>query len=620
MITSDFVNFILEQRKTSFKINEIEDFKDSINLEDITRSGKEEDLFYLNTQLVQWNETLLQYFKIEFNITLPENISDAVKYVDDVEHLLQKKYRRERYINSYNFILKDLKSYILHKLEKEYKLDIYDFVINLEPEDTRENHLFLFENTYFDFLLIANYEISHILNLCSELWGKMCFEVKKFLKTFINENKVMSLDFFLNSKKFPTVNLEAEFLINLYESLNESKFYEELDIIENYNKTLLLEVFSRIDFNKFESANFAFEKIKPLALDDLRVSIIQTNVINNIINCSNSDELLKKECFEIYKEFIRNGSEEVGKNIFHYLSNINDNELEKYELLYKYISRFENTDIVPYFFQHIIEDPVYLFDYMMRYFSVKPDYSFSMGKLKSCVINSWNKRQNETEELILDLFRNPEPFGILGIKIILCTHAPLNIELLKLEKEEYQINAIKNYCKSPSSFEYLVDSLLKLRFSKHKKVREYLQKELSKKVFYSFQDILFDKIQKKISDSPEDKEFIEPIRMALNNYHELKKIKEKNNDLNPFENERDFMNLYYRLEHELKAEMLRDVSKGKGTFMEMLRNVEIVRGNSFKSDNKEILPLQKIESKVMLDKEAYKNPDLFEHRLYEDEY
>ena len=99
------------------------------------------------------------------------------------------------------------------------------------------------------------------------------------------------------------------------------------------------------------------------------------------------------------------------------------------------------------------------------------------------------------------------------------------------------------------------------------------------------------------------------------NYNQLKEQKESINDLNPQENERDLMDLYYRLEHEENAKMMNRVQQGKGTFMEMVKNVIIVRGNSIKYDEKEPSPLTTIKTSMLVDSDSYKNPDLFEHNL-----
>ena len=55
---------------------------------------------------------------------------------------------------------------------------------------------------------------------------------------------------------------------------------------------------------------------------------------------------------------------------------------------------------------------------------------------------------------------------------------------------------------------------------------------------------------------------------------------------------------------------------GKSSFLrEITKNTIIVRGNSWKFPNKEVMPLAHIKSEHWIDKRAYLNPDLFELTL-----
>ena len=267
-------------------------------------------------------------------------------------------------------------------------------------------------------------------------------------------------------------------------------------------------------------------------------------------------------------------------------------------------------------FFDLINDPVYIFDIMMRLFNTSPNYRFSLSLFENGIRHVWNTNQEETEKHILNLFKQHSTFGILGVKVIFSAYLGIfQVDLLKLDKIEYQINAIDNICKNPHSFDKLLPLILPLRNSKFKQVREHLQKHLAQKVFNSYHGAIYNQIESSIGKNKKDKEFIKPIKKALEDYHKLKDLKESINDLNPNENERDLMDLYYRLEHEAQAKMMNKVNSGKGTFMEMMKTSIIVRGNSFKFNEEKPTPMGRYESSMLIDGSSYLNPDLYEHNL-----
>lgn len=123
-------------------------------------------------------------------------------------------------------------------------------------------------------------------------------------------------------------------------------------------------------------------------------------------------------------------------------------------------------------------------------------------------------------------------------------------------------------------------------------------------------------IKKNITNSKSDKIFLEPLVKKLDSYKKLKNLKSNIKDLDPVVNERNLMELYYRLEHENQAQMMKNVSMDSNSFLSMTKTMIIVRGKSFKSEDSEIVtPLGLIESSLIIDNRAYKNPNNFEQNL-----
>ncbi|PQJ79394.1 hypothetical protein [Polaribacter porphyrae] len=348
---------------------------------------------------------------------------------------------------------------------------------------------------------------------------------------------------------------------------------------------------------------------------DIKIANEQVYLIKNIIESEHSTEEIKKKCFDFYADFFKNASDEIVDSTFREIKFLKGNESEKYGLLYLYFERAKDFSVIKDFFR-FFEDPSYIFDIMMRLYETASDYRFSIDLFVEAIWKGWQSNKEKTEELILNLFRNHPVFGVLGVKIILSPYrGALEIDLLNIKEEKYQINAIKSICKHPHSFDKLLDLILPLRNSKHDNVRKVLIEELASKIFLVYHDKIHDQVKDSLSDNDKDREFLKPLSRALKNYHKLKNLKESINDLNPLDNEKELMDLYYRLEMEENAKMMDEAREGRGTFLEMTSKVIVVRGNSVKYDDREPMPLARIEHSTLIDASSYLNPELYERKL-----
>lgn len=110
--------------------------------------------------------------------------------------------------------------------------------------------------------------------------------------------------------------------------------------------------------------------------------------------------------------------------------------------------------------------------------------------------------------------------------------------------------------------------------------------------------------------------FLKPIKQSLELYKEIKELKYKNNDLNPYYNEKSLMDLYYSLENENRAKMMESVRNNPSGISSLFKSTSIIRGNSWKFEHEEnVMPLGKVESQMYIDTRVYKNPELYEYQL-----
>lgn len=333
-----------------------------------------------------------------------------------------------------------------------------------------------------------------------------------------------------------------------------------------------------------------------------------------IENDKTSSEI-KKKCFEEIIELLKSEDHKIANAVFHNVQyNLDNHEHEKYSLLHIYLNNTKNFNVIKGFFYNS-KDPKYLFDILIRNYDVS-GFRGSIDLFKNSLNHFLDINKEETEEQILDLF-NFRKYSLLAVKIILSDRSGVyRVDLLKLSKQEAQLFAIDSICNYPHSIDDLLPLLLKLKESNFKEVKDYLQTKLAELIFEVYHESLLDLIKKNLTNSKKDKDFLISLQKALDEYSKMRESKATIKDLDPRENERNLMDLYYRLEHENQAKMMKNSDKDENSFLSMMKNLTIVRGRAWKNDDSEdILPLGLIESSMMIDIRAYKNPTVYEQNL-----
>jgi len=615
----EFIKYYFKTRRTQFKKTEVLNYIELLKLGVLNKLDGNSDLLELNSNSIELNKVLLEISENKLGRSLPIDISEAFKFANSFEKHLQKEFDCERVINSFSHVIKGLKGYVLLKLHNENGLSIKDFLFSIQDEEKRENHLFSFERFFFRFLPSSDYSNKEIILICTELWKneRKKHDVITFLRDFGSQNikRAKELLDYSSKNSIPTYFI-SDLLIGLYNAGDKNALKKAVAFMSS-DKRIGIGILGRIKFKSEVDVEQAFNCITPLDFKNIDIARQQSYLINSIIETDITPIEIKEKCFKCYVDFINKGTSEIIELVYYDVYTLKDNETRKYDLLHLYLSKTANFKVIKDFFDYF-NDPKYVFDIMMRLFNTKPDFRFSIDLFQNGIRHAWQTNPIETERLMLDLFRNQSVFGTLGVKVLFSSFQGIYfIDLLKLEKEEFQITAIKSICKFPHSFDILLPLLLPLRNSKFKNIKQILQKELAKKVFNSYHNAIYELIEMSVEKSRKDKLFLKPIKKALDDYHKMKKLKESIKDLDPVENEKDLMDLYYRLEREESAKMMDEVKKGKGTFMGMLKPVVVVRGNSIKYNQKDPVRMAKIESRMLIDGNSYKNPDLYEHNLNE---
>lgn len=614
-IIEEFIDYYFQNRKAQYTKQEIQEHSQLISKGILCEIDSSVETVKIQEYSTALQEVVLELATSMLRKELPTNISLAIEFVNEFDRTIKIKYNCQRINDPFASLMRGLRGYVMYILHQR-DFDVKAFILSLDL-DKAQNNLSSIGRSFLGFLPLLNYSEKEVFEILKKFWGNEItqYDVMTGLRNLPSKDttRANQLLRYAHDNNEPE-HLKTDLLIGLYNA-EETLTVEKLMEFLSTDLVVRLAVLGRISYKNEQEIQKAFEEIGTLEFEDLQIANQQSYLIGSIIKNNKTTDVIRSHAFKMYANFLNNGIPEVIRRIFQDVCFLEKFEPEKYVLLHIYLKRTNDFNIIDNFFAEY-ENPAYVFDLMMRLYTAKPDYRFSTALFNNAIRHSWNTKEFETEEQILNLFKQHTAFGMLGVKVICSAyHGVFQVDLQRLDRAEYQLNAINSISKHPHSFDKLLPLILPLRNSKLNGVRKRLQQSLAEKVFSSYHELILNLIKANITTNKRDREFLKPISDALESYKRLKGLKESINDLNPFENERDLMDLYFRLEKETQAKRMEEVYSMKGTFLEMAKNVDIVRGNSWKIGDREVSPLHKFESSMLVDSNSFLNPDLYEHSL-----
>jgi hypothetical protein len=558
--------------------------------------------------------------------TVPNGISDAVKFIYDFEEELKKPETNVSWAG-----LIDLKyamtGFVLAKIHNEGKENLMEFLLKrLKNKHKDEIHLRNIEAYFFEALITINMSakeyfetirsynstvsktnISHRAITFAQKIGQQKIDVAKQLY-----EEIISCDDW--EQEFDV--LTAHLLIGIHKTEPIYSFEKANEMLGSHPVHSLF-FFGRIDFSTESEIQTILKLIYELDLTNEHIVNQLIYLLTAILKSKFANDEIVEFCFQQFQNLfdyeksknklmvvdaMTNWIENYEKERNYFLLQ-NHGEFGDFELIEVYFSRFKDCTFFFQFFQSV---------YRALEGKMKP------GLFSSSVNHFSRQNADKAERFILDFLSHEELFWRkAGMHLIKTKDVGVHqLDLLRLETEMEQLRALEVLTEYNWNLEESLPMVLVLRNSSFPSVKKELQKVLSKLTFESYHEVLVEKISNSLTNSADDKKFIRPIKEALKKYHKLVEVKSSIKDLNPVENERSFMDLYYRLEHENQAKMMKEIERGKGNFLtSFFKNSVIVRGHSWKVEGRdEIAPLAKIEHSFSIDARAFKNIELFEHQ------
>ncbi|MCD1118112.1 hypothetical protein [Chryseobacterium turcicum] len=569
------------------------------------------EVYEINFYSDFFNKKLSVYSENILGKKMPSNLPEAYQFVDDFFNKINI-YNGNYLWSGARQITQGLLSSML-KFFLENGLDINEIFKILEKEEKRKPHI-------IDFRLSYLFAISKFASLS---------DLKKCIIELANSSKNYEAEAFLGDLPRLNPDLAIELYNSVLEEGTDMKHFFLAKILYNFIKidvdfvfeeakkifvslpTTALFIFGRIPFTNEDDIIEVDKIVDNSKFSDDQISEYSYFLCKLIMNKS-TPQLIKNKYFEILDNLIVSTEDNVLNAVFHTITfQLKDNDEEKYKLLHQYLSRTQNFSVVQNFF-HNFSEPKYLF-HLMVMTSRTTGWRYATELFDSALQNFWNIKNEETEHCIFELFSSRK-HSLLGVQVIMSGYSkPYNVDLKKSTNIQ-QLNAIVACCKYPIFFERLLPLILPLRNSKSSKIRDCLISQLSILIKEAYGKTLYELIESQITKSKANQKFLEKMHIALDEYLIDKVERESINEFNPYLNEDEHLNLYYRLQNESQSKASKNADK-KSIFGQFASTKIIVRGNSFKIGDKEINPLGKVSVSAMIDKRAYKDPEAFEISL-----
>lgn len=569
------------------------------------------------------NGILLDLAEQTLNKKLPKNFSDAIKFVKEFENEIKKPETNVSWAGLIE-LTHGLSAHTLAKLHNEEGQNLPEFVFQIIYQlEKREHHLFAIER-YFSLAL-------PFLNISSE-------DLLEILKQYVNSDKsqhsliifskdlaqckpLLTIELFELIEKDDSIEelkvIPASLIIGLYNQGDSSAFSRALNLFSNHPDQTI-HFLGRINFKNQADLKTALAYCDKIDSSNFNLVKNSIEIYSNILKSTFIEKETKELCFIKLQEAFEIDNVEFKNTILDYFSYwIVGCESERYSFLLTNLGKTENKDFIKHYFDNF-KDPSYFFDFFQKMYQAL-DQKLNMDYFEHGLSHFWQTNQEKTESFLLAFLSSESvEWRKAGVKLLNSKYSGIyNVSILKLSTEIEQLRCLEALSSFNLTFESFLPVILPFRNSTFPKVKKELQGILSFLVFESYHDSLYNLLTTSLGTSKADKSFLKPIKKALDNYHELVKIKDSVKDLDPVQNERSYMDLYYRLEHENKAKMMDSIKNEKSGLMSLFgRNKIIVRGHSWKLEGRdEVSPLGRIEHSVMVDSRVYKNSELFENNM-----
>lgn len=573
--------------------------------------------FSINMEALPFRQGLVRYIEKESQLQLPSDLREAFQYALSFEKKWHNNTGAPAAYQLKQFWL-SMRCHILSIRDNACSAFLlFKEINNVEKENT---FLKKYNEAYFLYLSSSGYTVKTLFESLATGYLQKNYRIPAagFITTLANREPVSALfiyEYGLANDITDIPRLASAILTAISYSMFDTAL-KEAKALSHRHPLDALETLAYISITTSEQCSDVFNLATAIAVNNKEEANAQSQALCNLIEHTCTDENIKQECFQVMAKLLRSDDHSVADAVFFNLNHhVSGFESDRYALMNVYLNNTKRFSVLDHFFDSFT-DPSYLFHLLAKNYEMI-GFRSPLDRFRNSLAKFWKNHREATENELINLFAYGTGHGMLALKIM-CSKAgsPMKIDVTKIEGEALQINTIVSFCNFPHSIDKLVPILLPLRFSQYPGTVEALQEGLSELIMQAYHEPLFKVIKKQLTDTGPDRAFLIPLEKSLDDYQKLKETKSSIKDLDPFENEKSLVDLYYRLEHEAQAKSMKKWENQDNSFLSATKKMVIVRGNAWKSEyREEVVPMIKYETSSLIDARAYKDTLAYERAL-----
>lgn len=546
---------------------------------------------------------------------IPEDPIESLKYAQRFAEEIRKPTIRTFW---YSDLEINLEGYILAYLHQVKGIDITAFVESVTTEMSDQTHVLRTINSIYSHAIPYLAESTEAT--FTKITGLLANEKTKWkgteaIRNICKINPLKAVELY----NFGKVNRGLDFtdffstmLLELYPLDNKYYLAEAIELF-NGSQIQSLHAMSWFEYPDANQINVAFEFIytqQEIEIECLReIPTFYTRLVSN----RNTSDEIREKCFVIIKQLAKNEDEKLRNNLAFRTGLIKGYDERKYDLLADFMAWGKPYFLRDYF--NYFDSPHLLFD-LIRISFQSHGMHVDLDLLKEAISTQFHKNQEECSKELLMLLSDEVPvIRFAGIQVLMSGHGEMyKVNFLELD-EMHQIRIIETLLPIPINIEELLPLVLSLKNSPFITVKQKLELGLID-LIGAFDYNLITLAKQHLDDSVEiDKGILAKLNEAYSIYEKEKKAKSECKELDPTENELEYIDLYFRLEHEKSTEMM-EHAQSQTFFAQMAKTVHVIRGGAFNSEmNSDIAPMGKVELSRLIDQRYFINPDLYEWKF-----
>lgn len=508
-----------------------------------------------------------------------------------------------------------LQSYLLVWLHQMHGVDVTTFIFGI-TEDTKEalTETRSVDTNYRNIFPYLSDSIESCFTTISDLLiGERTKDTAlDALFCLGRKNPVKGADLLIYGKGQHAENLAEflpRFLVGLFRH-NEALYLQECKNLFALNAIQGLHALTWLEYSNSETLESAYNFLEIQTIDRVEYLRDLPTFYVRVIENESASETIIAGCFEKLRHFTTYEDEALRQNLLGRTGMIEHHDKEKNALL-PYFMKWGKPYVLRDYFDRF-DSPRYLFDLIKQAYAVN-GIRADIGLFRDGLHTQYMLHRELFNEQLLQLLTHD--YAIIrfaGLQVMSSAHnQPYQVDFLSLD-ETQQIRVIETVLPTPMSIEELLPLVITLRNSPYPAVVLKLKEELCELV-HAFDHSLIDLTDLYLDPAEAvDKELIDAIAAAYGVYKNEKELRLATLELNPVENELEYLEIYSRLEAEQQAQLM-EQAQSKSFLNLLSKNIIVLRGSGYNSEiNPGVSVLGGIEFSRLIDQRYSINPDQYE--------